>query len=150
MSFKGFFVPLTGFDRHMSPASWAALLVWREGGGGGRWVSERDNGHLTPRAIPNYLCVSVLFTVSASHFHFVHVGRHACAHYFLFLCRKKIYKHARYFCKTNELDVKTPRPWLHFTVAEDMLAMMSYFVLFCSGCETDLLAFQAGSPLYGF
>ncbi|KAF3834182.1 hypothetical protein F7725_025386 [Dissostichus mawsoni] len=75
--------------------------------GGDRWVSERDNGHFTPRAIPNYLCVSVLFTVSASHFHFVRVGRHACAHYFFFLCRKKIYKHARYFCKTNELEKHT-------------------------------------------
>lgn len=50
------------------------LLTSYEGKGGQTGVFEAGwgaggNGHFAPRAIPNYLCVSVLCTVSASHSH---------------------------------------------------------------------------------
>lgn len=59
-------------------------------GGGGGWVGG-DNGHFTPRAIPNYLCVSVLCTVSASHFHFlcVSVSGGMLVHIFSFCVERK-------------------------------------------------------------
>lgn len=51
------------------------LLTSHEGNGGGGWGAEGleawDNGHFTPRAIPTYLCVSALCTVSASRSHFL-------------------------------------------------------------------------------